>query len=161
MLLVGQHRKAAHGQHRLDDRQRIAMGLNDGGVGIDAQQRRQLLAVLIALQDPATVIGELIDDRLQHPLAIGVMRGLIVGEIIVAPARHLGHPFPLIGAEIRHLQLVLAAGMVRRMLVHRGHDRIGLHLLPMRIGTDPSWIEPVRTGVLTGRRDCFRTEIDG
>ena len=124
LLLVRKHGKPAHRQHRLQYRERIAMRLHDEGVRVVAHQRGQLLAVLIALQDPAPVVRKLKGDRLQHRAAVGVMRRLIVREIIVAPARHIAHPFPLIGREIGHLQFVFTAGMVRRMLMQGFHDRV-------------------------------------
>ena len=90
------------------------------------------------------------------------MRRLVVAEVIVAPAGHLRHPLPLVGGEIGHLQLVLTAGMIGRMLVHRRHDRVAASSGPsVRLSTYPTRIRCLQRPIVSpGSRNRLGAEID-
>ena len=137
------------------------MSHHDGRIGVDLHQRRQLLALRIALQYPSAFVWLLKGYRFEHRARVLVVRRLIFGVVEVAPLRYVRQPFPLVAREVRYLQLVLAAGMIGGMLVHRCHDGIRPYAFPTLVGSVPARIASVRTRRFTGCRHSLRAQIHG
>ena len=122
------------------------MGHHDGGVGEGVQERPELLEVLGRLENPTLSGMEPLQD-LEHRLHVGVVGGLVVGEVVVAPPRGPGHPLEGVAREVRHLQLDLLVHVVGLHRVHGRHERRrGLHRLPGAVATGPARVHPVDLG---------------
>ena len=89
-------------------------------------RRTELLQMLGRLEDPA-VGAALPLQGLEHLLEILVVGRLVVGEVVVAPARHGGDPLEKIRGEVERLQLDLLVDVLGSHVVHgpqQGQQRI-------------------------------------
>ena len=113
-----------------------------------AQEGPELLEVLGRLEDPA-LLGVDPLQNLEHRLHVGVVRSLVVGEVVVAPLRAPRHPLERVAREVGQLQLDLLVHVIGLHRVHGRHERRrGLHGLPGALATGPPWIHPVDLGRL-------------
>ena len=121
-------------------------------VWVRLQQRSQLLTVLIRLEHPALVARKLPSQQAEYAPHIEVVRRLVVTEVVVPKFRNVCHPLPLIAGEVGNLQFVLAARVVRRLLVHDGEDGVLAQSLPSFVGPGPPRIGTLRVRAV--RRDA-------
>ncbi|CAB4324574.1 unannotated protein [freshwater metagenome] len=129
------------------------MGDHDCCVGECGEQRTDLLEVLRRLQHPTLARAIPLKD-LQHLLHICVVRGLIGGEIVVAPLRHTGNPFEVVVREVRSHELVLLVHMIGFHGMHRSDERgAGLHRLPLVLTAGPAGVHPIGSERFAGIRN--------
>ena len=144
------------------------MGDDDGGVGKGGEQRPELLEMLGRLEHPPLAkplpctgalpftgarpfTGALPLEYLEDGLQVGVVGGLVVGQVVVAPPRDARHPFELIAGEVRQLQLQLLMDVVGPHGVHGAHVRQHrLHALPLAFGPSVTGVGAVRPALLAG-----------
>jgi len=105
------------------------------------------------LEDPA-LPGIAPLQNLEHRLHVGVVRSLVVAEVVVTPPRGPGHPLERVAREVRHLQFDLLVHVVRLHRVHHGNERRrGLHGRPHAVTAGPTRIGPVELGGVFRVRD--------
>src|SRR5690606_5136698 len=83
-------------------------------------------------------------QRLHGFLQVGVGAGLVVGEVVVPPAGHLGQPLDQVGRKVDGLQFDVLADVVGGELVHGLH--VGQHsvlLGPALGGPGPAGVDAV------------------
>ena len=89
---------------------------------------------------------------LEHGLQIGVVRGLVVGQVVVAPARDAGHPLELVAREVGQLELELLVDVVGSHGVHG--RQVGQHRppsLPLLLGPLVAGVGPSGRAARRGR----------
>ena len=158
-LLAVLQREPAHGQQRAQRGHRVAVDHDDGRVGVRREQRPELFAVLVRLEHPPLVARELVGDEREHVAHVAVVGRLVVREVVIAESRHVAHPLPLVAGEVGDLQLVLAARVVGRVLVHRRQHLVLAHELPACRGTCPPWIDAAGAGPLPRRGRGLRGDV--
>lgn len=177
------HRRAVHARgvgdhrdHRQRHRHRIAVGEHDDAVGEHPIQHRHLFEVLRRLEQPAPPPAQEL-HRPQLGGQVFVVRRLVVGLVVVAPAGHVGerlqqHRGDVVGQQLDLLVDVVGGHFVheREMRHHRvDHPDRDVHPGPPRIRLHANLVRhreglvafPVRHGAEGGWRRQQVVQVRG